>query len=279
MKRSAIGWTDFSGGDLNFVTGCTPVSESCANCYARRIYERFGRDHSVVETHPAKLERLAKMPLPQDGNKRGPHSKPMAFVCDTGDMFHEAVPDEFIFRALQMMVQRTDVTWQVLTKRASRMHTLLFVWAALGQINLLDHPHVWIGVTAEKQMWADERIRYLLSTPVASRFVSIEPMLGPVALGDWLVPCRVSCGEDELGLCSGVPTCSDYRTNVIEWVICGGESGPNHRPMQREWAQALRDQCKEAGVAFFGKQSAGLRPGAPLVFPECGEVKEWPNGI
>jgi len=94
MKQSAIGWTDFSGGDLNFVTGCTPVSEGCKNCYAKAIYERFGRDFDVT-IHPQNIMALRRHDWPKWSPKRGPGYKPMAFVCDTGDLFHENVSSPF----------------------------------------------------------------------------------------------------------------------------------------------------------------------------------------
>jgi len=259
MKTSAIGWTDYSGGALNFVTGCTPVSAGCAHCYARAIYRRFGRDHSVVATHPDKLYEVAGMLFPLHSPKRGPGHRPMAFVCDTGDLFHEAVPDVFIGEAIEMMAKRKDVVWQVLTKRPERMQHFLDTWEEaytyypemmMEEYGLeFPFPHIWLGVTAEDQATADERIPLLLDTPAAVRFVSVEPMLGPVSL-------------------AGYP-------RGIDWVICGAESGPDRRPFDPAWAADLYRECQRAGVAFFGKQASGLRPGTPLLID--GEVRQgWP---
>jgi protein gp37 len=247
VKTSPIGWTDYSGGALNFVTGCTPVSAGCAHCYARAIYRRFGRDHSVVTTHPDKLYQLAGMLFPAHSPKRGPGHRPMAFVCDTGDLFHEAVPYAFLFDAFVRMERETAVTWQVLTKRAKRMHDILNT----GTPGKLLSRHVWLGVSVEDQATADERIPLLLDTPAAVRFVSVEPMLGPVSL-------------------AGHP-------RGIDWVICGAESGPDRRPFDVAWAADLYRECREAGVAYFGKQASGLRPGTPLLID--GEVRQgWPAG-
>lgn len=242
MKTSAIGWADFSGGDLNFVTGCTPVSESCENCYARAIYNRFGRDFSKVTWHEDKWLRAMRMPFPMAGNKRGGFSRAICFVCDTGDLFHEAVPTEKIIWALEAMRYHDDsVDWVILTKRPERMREIV---SGL-RFSLLSH--IWLGVTAENQARADERRPILLDTPAAVRFVSFEPLLGPVR--------------------------ADLRG--ISWAVVGGESGPHRRPFDVRWAVALYEQCKNAGVPFFGKQGSGLRPGTSLLI-NGQEIHEWP---
>lgn len=264
MKRSAIPWTDYSAGDLNFVTGCTPISEGCINCYARRIYERFGRDFTQVQTHPDKLERLRKWNPPADGNIRGPHSRPLAFVCDTGDLFHRVVRDAFLLDAFDLLVQRSDITWQVLTKRVVRAMDFLraYVVGMGGQLP----GHIWIGVTAENQRRADQRIPYLLRIPAAVRFVSVEPMLEAVDISRWIpiVGTGVS-GRKYL-----------FGESRLSWVICGAESGPGRRPFDAAWAEELYGQCRAAGVPFFGKQDSGNRPGRPLLI-DGREIHEFPE--
>lgn len=299
MKRSAIAWCDFSSGDLNFTSGCTPLSRGCAHCYARRIYERFGRDHSIVTCHPDKLARLAKARFPQDGNKRGPHTKPMCFVCDTGDLFHKDVPDAFIAEALDVMALREDVIWQLLTKRPERfLHILWWMgeaWPGDSPHNLLSETspggvpdNIWFGVSVEDQATADERIPYLLETPAAVRFVSIEPCLAPVDLTEYLpytlYTCQ-RCGEEfaegetdhngRHAYCGGE---GDPQGNTagLDWVICGFESGPDRRPGDPAWARGIYEQCQAAGVPFFGKQDSDLRPGKPLLI-DGREVHEWPT--
>lgn len=259
VKTSAIGWTDFSGGDLNFVTGCTPVSEGCQNCYARAIYERWGKDHSIVTAHEDKLNRLARAKFPEHSPKRGKEHRPMAFVCDTGDLFHESVPDDFIMYALEVLESRPDVIWQVLTKRPERMRETLRMGAPGASLR----ENVWLGVTAENQRRANERIPLLLDTPAAVRFVSVEPMLGEVDL-------RGGSGE--------IWPWAEAVLNGqgIDWVICGAESGPHRRPFKVEWAQELYEQCKDAAVPFFGKQDSGSRPGTPLLIEEQ-IIHEWPE--
>ena len=270
MKPSAIGWTDYSSGDLNMVTGCTPVSAGCANCYGRAIYERFGRDYGTVTMHPDKLARLATARFPEYSPKRGAPYRPMAFLCDTGDLFHEAVPSVFIDLVLQTLCERADVTWQLLTKRADRMRDYLSEWAYLVHGPL--PPHVWLGVSVEDQATADERVPLLLDTPAAVRFVSVEPCLAPVDLREWLQPDYDGLWHD--GMWEPIPD-SDPRYNALDWMIVGAESGPNRRPFDVAWAVDLRDQCREAGVPFFGKQASGLRPGVPLLLDGT-TVHEWP---
>lgn len=260
MKTSAIGWTDFSGGDLNFVTGCTPVSEGCQNCYARAIYERWGKDHSIVTAHEDKLTRLARAKFSEHSPKRGKEHRPMAFVCDTGDLFHESVPDDFIMYALEVLESRPDVIWQVLTKRPERMREILRMGAPGASLR----ENVWLGVTAENQRRANERIPLLLDTPAAVRFVSVEPMLGPVDLW-WTEACR-RC----------MPTHYEPVIRYLDWVICGAESGPKRRPFDVAWAADLYHQCKDAAVPFFGKQDSGLRSGAPLLI-NGQEIRRWPE--
>jgi len=259
MKRSKISYCDYSGGDLNFVTGCTPVSAGCANCYARAIYERFGRDFSQVRTHPDKLERLRKAGFSQENNVRGPHARPLCFVCDTGDLFHEHVPAGFITYAFEVMESRDDVVWQVLTKRAKRMVDVLFGeeggWF-LGGGDYIEN--VWLGVTAENQAMADARIPVLLDNWTGVTWVSVEPMLELVDLRPWLY-AHV-----------------DRPNERLDWVVAGAESGPNRRSFDLRWAASLKRQCATAGVSFFGKQSSGLRPGVPLVI-EGSEWKAWPR--
>jgi protein gp37 len=268
MKRSSIAWTDFSSGDLNFCTGCTAISEACRHCYARRIYERFGKDFSKVTMHGDKLERLETAKFPQDGNKRGPNSKPMCFVCDTGDLFHDAVSFEFVETALYTMKRRWDVTWQILTKRPERMFNDVIEWMCGDALEEVPG-NIWLGVTAENQARADERIPLLLQTPAAVRFVSCEPLLGPLDLSRYLNNIYKTAGKWELYSATGTP-------EYLSWVIAGGESGPDARPMNLDWARSLRDQCKAAHVAYFFKQSGGPRPGMGETLD--GETyHEWPE--
>jgi protein gp37 len=242
MKRSGIIWTDYSGGNLNFVRRgqddceCSP---GCDHCYARRIGERFGNLPEATTVYPEKLARLSAQKFPTiDGRK------PRAFVCDTGDLFHPNVSDDFIMDAFDVMSKRTDVIWQVLTKRTMRMEHIAFMFSTVRGVT----PNIWLGVTAENQAMADERIPLLLQTPAAVRFVSVEPMLEPLNIMPWVpLPEKPDyrCARGALKW-AGLPS--------LDWVICGGESGPAARPLHPDWVRSLRDQCASAGVPFLFKQ-------------------------
>lgn len=267
MKRSAIAWTDFSGGDANFVRrgkrGDCEVSPGCEHCYARRIGERFGNLPETTTVYPDKLDRLLhpRKPLPYEGNRRGPGAYPMVFVCDTGDLFHPSVDDRLIYNAIQGMGGEKRVAWQVLTKRADRLLSW-FNWSQQTFDSIEPWPsNVWIGVTAENQEQADTRIPLLLQIPAAVRFVSVEPMLGPV----------------NLHLCehcqAGIDTCGEHRS--ISWVICGGETGPDARRMECAWIENLYEQCAHAGTPFFLKALGKAWTWED--YPMLTVTEEWPQ--
>jgi len=224
----------------NPVTGCSKVSEGCRGCYAermaRRLAGRYGyprEEPFAVTWHPDRLGDPARWKKPR-----------MVFVCSMGDFHHKDVREEWQDAVLGVMADCPQHTFLVLTKRPENMLRYFGKWWPL--------PNVWLGVTAENQMRADERIPALLRIPAARHFVSCEPMLGPVNLRQ-LAPLTVA----------GVLWCQDGLVNqgsaaLLDWVICGGESGPGARPMQAEWARGLRDQCVSAGVPFFFKQWGGV---------------------
>lgn len=258
MKRSDIGWCDFSGGPLNFVAGCTPVSGGCENCYARAIYERFGRCFSEVAISEEKLNRLAKLTFPTYGNKR-PHQGPLAFVCDTGDLGHPNVPSDFLLQAFETMGRLAFVDWAVLTKRPKGIFEIIrnprfcYDEARLAYY----YPNIWVGVTVEMQKWAGARIPLLLDNWPGICFVSVEPMLEEIDLTPWL-------GE------------WPGRKRGLDWVICGGESGPDRRAFEPDWADVLRQQCEAYDVPFFYKQGGALRPGQDDVLYGR-RYKQWPD--
>jgi len=211
------------------VTGCTQVSPGCAHCYAKTFAERFRgvRGHPYEQGFDLRLwpERL---PLPLKWRKPR-----LIFVNSMSDLFHEDVPEQFIREVFRVMREASWHTFQVLTKRSARLRCL-----APSFLEGLDWPdNVWMGVSVESQRWTC-RVDDLREVPAAVRFLSCEPLLGPLSL--------------------------DLRG--IHWVIVGGESGPRARPMKPEWARAVRDQCLAAGVPFFFKQwgaydEAGIRRG------------------
>jgi len=214
-QQSSIEWTEST---WNPVTGCTKVSPGCLNCYAERMARRlqamgqpnYARGFEVA-LHPAMLELPLSWKKPQT-----------IFVNSMSDLFHEAVPDDFILRIFDVMNRATWHRFQVLTKRSARLLKLnrRITW----------RPHIWMGVTVENER-CTPRIEHLRRTDACLKFLSMEPLLGPVA---------------------------DLNLRGIDWVIVGGESGPGARPMQKEWVTAIRDQCLWQEVAFFFKQWGGF---------------------
>lgn len=277
-ETSAIQWTDST---WNPVTGCSKVSPGCAHCYAEALSLRYGWGKTEwtpanaaenVILHPDRLELPLRWRTPR-----------RIFVNSMSDLFHELVPTKFIIDVFAVMAAAREHTFQVLTKRPERMAQVLsdagFVdlvsttmaqraaqrgWC-LDEVDEWPLPNVWLGTSVENQHWADVRIPWLLDTPAAVRFLSIEPLLGPIDLtvAGWnLCP---GCGgtgersgyyfaEDGMGPCRDCEARGTLNTPGIDWVIVGGESGPDARPMHPTWVQDLREQCRDADVAFFFKQ-------------------------
>lgn len=248
--KTTIEWTDRT---WNPVTGCTKISPGCAHCYAERITERFqgAGSFDVIRLHMDRLEEPLHWRAPQH-----------VFVNSMSDLFHEEIPDEFILRVFATMQACPHLKFQILTKRAERMSSFINhaedevcrAGENLAAENGWCHAHedgpwplknVWLGVSVENQRFADERIPVLLETPAALRFISAEPLLDKIDLRTWLKAWT----EDEAPM--------EWRHPSLNWVICGGESGPGARPMDRDWVRSLRDQCAGAGVPFFFKQWGG----------------------
>jgi protein gp37 len=248
--HSAIEWTDAT---WNPVTGCTKVSAGCDRCYAATFAERFrgvpGHHFENGFDLTLRRERLGE-PLRWKRPRR-------VFVNSMSDLFHEAVPDEFIAEVWQVMAATPQHTYQVLTKRHARMRAWFRRWPNAELRNL------WLGVSVENQKWAEIRIPALLETPAAVRFISAEPLLGPIALS---AAVRAMGGERGHGLTASYVHAGGCwrRFHGIDWVIAGGESGHGARPMHPQWARSLRDQCVAAGVPFFFKQWGEWAPTGKL---------------
>lgn len=224
MARTSIEWTRSQDGTpgmtWNPVTGCTKISPGCKHCYAERFAERFrgvpGHPYEQgfdLKLWPERLEIPLKWKAPR-----------FIFVNSMSDLFHQDIPIEFVRKVFGTMSRARQHRFQVLTKRAERLAELApkLDWP----------PNVWMGVSIENQEYA-WRADYLRQVPAAVRFLSVEPLLGPVRL--------------------------DLRK--IHWVIVGGESGPGARPMNPEWVRSVRAQCERAGVPFFFKQWGGVHKG------------------
>jgi protein gp37 len=289
MSTTKIEWTDVT---WNPVTGCTKISPGCEHCYAERMSKRLKGRYGYpadepfrVTLHPDKLEE----PLHWRKPKR-------VFVCSMGDLFHEDVPDRFIEAVFGIISLCGQHVFQVLTKRPERalewfgrsmvgvcqaelcvngaLRSTAYIrdTSAVNGTPTADHrdewplPNVWLGVTAEDQQRANERIPTLLQIPAAGRFVSIEPMLGAIhlmgvsgsdgACWNTLRGHKFLPQERVVGQIGGMAL-TDYPcvpTAKLDWVILGGESGPGARPMHPDWARKVRDDCQAAGVPFYFKQ-------------------------
>ncbi|WP_421925526.1 phage Gp37/Gp68 family protein [Neoaquamicrobium sediminum] len=285
-EHSTIEWTDAT---WNPVTGCSIVSPGCANCYAMKLAGTRLKHHPsraglTVDSKNGPVwngkVRFNEQWLDQPLRWRRPR---MIFVCAHGDLFHEDVPDEWIDRVYAGMAETWWHTYQVLTKRSARMRAYFAAEDLRDRIGEIQRkalgdncaytnvgldapwplPHVWLGVSAERQKEADERIPDLLATSAAIRFLSAEPLLGPIDLSairwqDEDAEIRYNALTAEAWV-ENSDSASAYTDECdgntrLDWVIAGGESGDRANPMHPGWARALRDQCVAADVPFFFKQ-------------------------
>jgi protein gp37 len=212
-----ISWTQCT---FNPITGCTKCSAGCLNCYAERQIPRLRKNHPhkygngfALTLHPGELQRPYRWRKPR-----------LVFVCSMSDVFHEDVPQDFLVDLFKVMRDTPKHTYQVLTKRPERM--VEFAKSVAWPMN------VWAGTTVERNDYV-HRADALRKIPAQVRFISAEPLLGPLP---------------------------DLDLSGIEKLIVGGESGPGRRPMEAEWVRELRDRCLDDGVAFHFKQWAGLHP-------------------
>lgn len=232
--KTGIEWTDAT---WNPVTGCTEVSPGCDHCYAKTFAERWRgtQGHYFVNGFDVQL-RPDKLLLPLRWRKPR-----RIFVNSMSDLFHDEIPRDYIGEIFDVMAKATQHTFQILTKRHARMRSVvsrIFDDGDFGIIPPLEN--VWLGVSAENQKWADIRIPALLDTPAFIRFVSIEPLLGPIDLSELLA--------------------RDAFERGIDWVIVGGESGPGARMTSPDWVRDIRDQCQTACVPFLFKQWGAWAP-------------------
>ncbi|WP_062223193.1 phage Gp37/Gp68 family protein [Aureimonas sp. D3] len=272
-----IEWTDAT---WNPITGCSVVSPGCTNCYAMklagsRLRNEPSRAGLTRQTKGGAVwtgeVRFNERTLDQPLHWRRPR---MIFVCAHADLFHENVPDEWIDRIFAVMALAPQHQFQVLTKRPERMRAYLTADDGFGPWGRVEHrarqlasvpigktlahlgggslPNVWLGVSVEDQLRADTRVPILLETPAAVRWVSAEPLLGPIDFT--MIPTGDMLGEHILCMDAllGPP---DLEAGArLDWVVVGGESGKGARPMHPEWVRSIRDQCSEAGAPFLFKQ-------------------------
>lgn len=214
--KSSIEWTEST---WNPVTGCTKISAGCKNCYAERMAHRLqamghpnyehGFERVLCHEHVLEMPRRWKKPR-------------TIFVNSMSDLFHKKVPTDFIFKVFDVMNRASQHHYQILTKRAGRLAQL--------SPNLPWAPNIWMGVTVENQKTTG-RIDQLRQTDAQMKFLSLEPLLGPIP---------------------------DLDLSGIDWVIVGGESGPGARPMKQTWVKEIRDNCQQSNTPFFFKQWGGI---------------------
>lgn len=236
MKNSAIEWTDHT---FNPWMGCSKVSPGCAHCYAETLMDkrlgkaRWGKGKPRVHTS---LDNWHQ-PLVWDINARKRGARPRVFCASVADVFDPEVPYEWRYDLFELIEATSNLDWLILTKRPEKIERMIAeiatpvceAWNREG----IAPANIWLGASVEDQTRADIRIPALLKVAAAIHFVSVEPLLELVDLGD---------------------------ISGLDWVIVGGESGPRARPMRAEWALSIRDQCLSAGVAFFFKQWGGRTP-------------------
>jgi protein gp37 len=288
-----IEWTDAT---WNIITGCSVVSAGCKHCYAMKLAETRLRHHPsraglTVETKAGPVwngevrfnPQWLTQPMDWTRARR-------IFVCAHGDLFHEGVQDAWLDQIFAVMAVSPQHSFQVLTKRPERMLQYMqrlgernqaqgYLHEALKWAMGYDNPrrpavnlqawplpNVWLGVSVEDQAAANERIPFLLKTPAAVRWISAEPLLGPVDLTT--IEFRNAFGNMEMWDALDLHLFGDEDevvdadgcSAVIDWVVAGGESGRGARPMHPDWARSLRDQCAKAGVAFLFKQWGSWLP-------------------
>ncbi len=265
MAESAIEWTDVV---WNPTTGCDRVSAGCDNCYALSMANRLkgmGAPKYQTDGNPATSGPGFGLAIHPDtlAAPFGWRKPRRVFVNSMSDLFHARVPREFVAQVWDVMAQTPQHTYQILTKRPDRMARVIRALPP-GPWHLSPLSNVWLGTSVEDQARADQRIPALLEAPAAVRFLSMEPLLGPVDISRylWLTgpttagPFRDYAGRRRPGLGGGAGgmTVTNVPAGDLHWVIVGGESGAGARPMGSQWAQGLRDQVVAAGVPFFFKQ-------------------------
>ena len=274
--NTQIEWADKTWSP---VVGCTQITPGCAHCYAKTAHDRRHKAYRAgkLQSMPQYAKPFGEVQLLDDRLLQPlSWSKPAkVFVNSQSDLFHDDIPDAFIARVWATMVLAPRHTFQILTKRPARMRELLssgkrFYHMVLDAANVprsrqswlceipISSPtlspasNIWLGVSVENQRWADERIPLLMSTPAAKRFLSCEPLLGPVDL----------CNGEHIG-----------HLASIDWIIAGAESGHGARPMDHAWVRQLRDQCVAAGAAFMWKQD-GTPNGRKISLPVL-DGRQW----
>lgn len=261
-ENTKIEWADHT---FNPWVGCTKVSLACDHCYAEGWAKRSGSVQWGGERRRTS-EANWKMPLKWDAQAKSEGRRVRVFCASLADVFDNQVPFAWRVELFQLIAKTSNIDWLLLTKRIGNARQMLneVIEELSHGINTWDElpwPGVWIGATICNQEEADRDIPKLLAMPAQVRFLSVEPMLGAIT--------RLPVAQ--------------YGGGILDWVICGGESGPGARPMHPDWARGLRDRCAAAGVPFFFKQWGETIPGELQAHPDySNEGEAWrvdPNGV
>lgn len=256
MENSRIEWTDHT---FNPWIGCTKVSDGCKHCYAETLMDKrygkveWGPQGQRIRTSAANWRK----PLKWNREAAAAGKRARVFCASLADVFEDKPDqpemDKWRVELFQLIQDTPSLDWMLLTKRPENVMEMV---KAAGAEWYYELPNVWIGTSVENQEQADKRIPALLTIPAAVRFLSMEPLLGAVSLDNgetsWLT-CNGNCTDESEDVCQSFEY-TDKCFHGIDWVIVGGESGPNARPMYPAWALNIRDQCQAAGVPFFFKQ-------------------------
>lgn len=295
-ENSKIEWTDHT---FNPWIGCTKVSPGCDNCYAEARM-----DHRLKQVqwgpHGERKRTSAaywRAPMAWDRKAAAAGVRHRVFCASLADLFDNAVPSEWRADLFDLIKATPNLDWLLLTKRPQNIAKYLpSDWDS-------GYPNVWLGTSVENQTEADRRIPELLNVPAVVRFLSMEPLLGPVDLreitdGDGTIDALTPSSWQDVWDQAYAPEVTgttldeaieafsevgpypptDIKGPSLDWVIVGGESGPGARPMHPDWARSLRDQCAKAGVPFFMKQMAGEVKSKMPAIPDDLMIREMPNG-
>lgn len=269
MGVTKIEWCDFT---FNPWIGCTKVSDACDHCYAETLAKRYGwAKWGAGEPRKRTSEANWRKPLAWDRQASKDGVRRRVFCASLADVFDAEVTDAWRLDLMQLIHATPSLDWLLLTKRP-QVAKKFFLSQAMPS-------NIWLGTTVEDQKMADLRIPILLSIPAKVRFLSCEPLLGPIDVSPYLGEAAVDSQRFRSGISDDIKNRERRPARGISWAICGGESGHGARSMDLAWAQSLRDQCAAASVPFFMKQLGGARDKRDRLedFPPNLRVREFPS--
>ncbi len=265
-ENTKIEWADHT---FNPWVGCTKVSPACDHCYAEGWAKRTGQPQLWQGERRRTSEANWRLPLKWNRQAERDGTRPRVFCASLADVFDNQVPYDWRAELWRLIAATPHLDWLLLTKRAQNIAKMLPEALDMPRGFSWPLPNVWLGTTVENQAEADRRIPHLLSVPAAVHFLSCEPLLGPVDLraiykNETMIDPFEGMTESpvfDLGDRFVAVNPRYRRTGKLDWIIAGGESGPDARPPDLDWFRSLRDQCAEAGVPFFFKQWGEWQPG------------------